>query len=151
MPETIFGQSWESMEMESIGPGDPDVNTKDGRITTVKINLTRPEAEPQATRLKVHVIYDVIEGRRDFTHLQMNRDILLGLPFDWRNVVVKNAADFNFEMVVSGKNHQWIPIDVSECNWIQSIEAKIDGPGDDNSGNAGLRIVFAIPLEFEQG
>jgi hypothetical protein len=39
---------------------------------------------------------------------------------------------------------------VNTVNWIQTLEAKIDGPGDDTSGNAGLRINFAIPLEFRQ-
>ena len=149
MPETTYVYSWEALRMEDVGPGDADVTTKDGRHTTVMLNMTRPVVEPQASRLKVHVVYDVIEGRRDFTHLQISSDILIPLPNDWTRVAVRGAADFNTNMVIYGKNHRWNPVDVNAVNWIQTLEAKIDGPGDDTEGNAGLRINFAIPLEYQ--
>ena len=39
---------------------------------------------------------------------------------------------------------------VNGVNWIQTLEAKIDGPCDDNEGNTGLRMNFAIPVEYTQ-
>ena len=150
MATTNYFYTWELLRMQDVGPGDDEVNTKDGRHTTVKLNLTRPVVEPQASRLKVHVVYDVIEGRRDYTHLQMSEDILIPLPNDWTQVTVQGAADFNTRMVIYGKNHRWNPVNVNTVNWMQTLEAKIDGPGDDAEGNAGLRINFAIPLEYQQ-
>ena len=146
---TNYVYSWESLRMQDVGPGDADVHTKDGRHTTVRLNMTRPVVEPQASRLKVHVVYDVIEGRRDYTHLQMSTDILIPLPNDWTEVAVHGAADFSTDMVIYGKNHRWNSVDVNAVNWIQTLEAKIDGSGDDTEGNAGLRINFAIPLEYQ--
>ena len=148
--KTLITYYWESVKMEDVGPGDADVYTKSGRHTTVKIKLTRPVVEQQAKRLKVHVVYDVIEGRKDFTHLQMSTDILIPLPSDWANVTVQGVADFNLNMVIYGKNHRWNPVNVNSVNWIQTLEAKIDGPGDDNEGNAGLRTNFAIPVEYTE-
>lgn len=141
--------SWESLTMQDVGPGDADVNTQSGRHTTVKINLTKPVVEPQAKRLKVHVVYDVIEGRSDYTHLKMDTDILIPLPNDWTNVTLQGAADFIANMVIYGKNHQWNSVNVNAVNWIQTLEAKIDGPGDDTMGNAGMHINFAIPLDYK--
>jgi hypothetical protein len=141
--------SWEALKMEDVGPGDADVCTKSGRHTTVKINVTKPAVELQAHRLRVHVVYDVIEGRKDYTHLQMSSDILIPLPSDWKNVSVKGVADFNARTVIYGKNHRWNSFNVNSVNWIQTLEAKIDGPGDDNEGNAGLRISFAIPVSYD--
>jgi len=147
--QTNYVYSWESLSMQDVGPGDDEVNTKDGRHTTVKLNLTKPVVEPQASRLKVHVVYDVIEGRRDYTHLQMSTDILIPLPTDWSQVRVQGVADFRTNMVIYGKNHRWNPVDVNTASWMQTLEAKIDGPGDDADGNAGLRINFAIPLDYQ--
>ena len=147
---TLITHYWESLKTEDVGPGDADVTTKDGRHTTVKVKLTRPVVETQAKRLKSHVIYDVIEGRSDYTHLQMSTDILIPLPNDWINVKVQGTADFNVNMVIYGKNHRWNPVSVNGVNWIQTLEAKIDGHGDDNEGNTGLRMNFAIPVEYTQ-
>jgi hypothetical protein len=146
--QTTYIYHWESLAMQDVGPGDADVFTKDGRHTTVNLNLTSPAVERGANRLKVHVAYDVREGRRDNTHLRMDTDILIPLPSDWSDVRVLGAADLIANVVIFGKNHQWNPINVNTVNWIQTIDAKIDGPGDDTAGNAGLRINFAIPLEF---
>jgi hypothetical protein len=140
--------SWEYRKMEDVGPGDADVCTKSGRHTTVKLNLSAPVVESNADRMKTHVVYDVIEGRKDYTHLQMSTDILIPIPKDWSNVKVTGASDFHRKMVFCGKNHRWNSIDANSVNWIQTLEAKIDGPGDDTEGNAGLRINFAIPLEY---
>jgi len=142
--------SWESVNMEWIGGGDPDVFTKGGRYTEVKLDLTKPAFEQQAHRLKVHLVYDVIEVRRNNTHLQMNTDILIPVPADWVNVRLPGAADFKADLMIAGKNHRWNSIDVNEVDWIQTMEAKIDGPGDDTEGNAGVRINFAIPLEYTE-
>jgi hypothetical protein len=43
-------------------------------------------------------VYDVIEGRRDYTHLQMSTDILIPLPNDWTEVTVHGAADFSTDI-----------------------------------------------------
>lgn len=145
---TIYVYAWEMLKMEDVGPGDADVTTKSGRHTTVKLKLSKPIIEPNAKHLKTHVVYDVIEGHKDYTHLQMSTDILMPIPSDWSNVKVTGAADFSVNMVIYGKNHRWNSINVNSVNWIQTLEAKIDGPGDDNEGNAGLRINFAIPLEY---
>ena len=150
MATTNLLHHWESREMQNVGPGDADVHTKSNRTTTVKLNLTAPVVEQQAKRLKIHVVYDVIEGRSDFTHLQMATDILIPLPADWGSVRILGAADFPADMVIVGKNHQWNPVDVSTVNWIQRLHVKVDGPGDDASGNAGLSVNFVIPLDFQQ-
>lgn len=147
--QTTYLYHWESLMMQDVGPGDADVFTKSGRHTTVKLNLTEPVEEHHARHLRVHVVYDVIEGRRDYTHLRMDTDILIPLPSDWANVRVLGAADFTTNMVIHGKNHRWNPVNAT-VNWIQTIEAKIDGPGDDTAGNAGLSINFAIPLDYQQ-
>ncbi len=149
MESTIVAYSWELLKMQDVGPGDADVCTKGGRHTTVKLNLTRPILEPLSKRIKMHVVYDVIEGRKDYTHLQMSTDILIPVPTDWTQVKVPGGSEFNTTMVVYGRNHRWIPLSVGLCNWIQTLEVKIDGPGDDQEGNAGLRINFAIPVEYE--
>jgi hypothetical protein len=120
-----------------------------GRFTEVSIELTAPVVEPQASRLRAHLIYDVKEGRRDYTHLQMSRDILMPLPNNWTQVAVLGAGNFGTDMVIYGKNHRWNSVDVNAVNWIQMFEAKIDGPGDDIDGNAGVRINFAISLEYQ--
>jgi hypothetical protein len=147
--QTTLLYSWESITMQDVGPGDADVCTKSGRHTSVKINLTRPILESNAKRLKMHVVYDVIEGRSDYTHLQMSMDIFVPLPVDWTNIKVPESANFLASFVVYGKNHRWNQVNISPAiNWLQTIEAKIDGPGDDAEGNAGLRINFAIPLEY---
>jgi len=145
---TIYMYSWELLKMEDVGPGDADVTTKSGRHTTVRLKLSTPVVEPNGKRMKTHVVYDVIEGRKDYTHLQMSTDILMPIPSDWSNVKIVGAADFSVNMVIYGKNHRWNSINVNSVNWIQILEAKIDGPGDDTEGNAGLRINFAIPVEY---
>lgn len=144
----VYMYSWEQRKMEDVGPGDADVCTKSGRHTTVILNLSKPVVESNANRIKTHVVYDVIEGRKDYTHLQMSTDILMPIPTDWSNVKLTGASDVKTKMVFCGKNHKWNSIDVNSVNWIQKLEAKIDGPGDDTEGNAGLRINFAIPLEY---
>jgi hypothetical protein len=106
--------------------------------------------ELEANRMKTHVVYDVIEGRHDYTHLQMSTDILIPIPSDWVDVKVPGVSDFAISMVIYGKNHRWNSINANSVSWIQSLEAKIDGQGDDIEGNAGLRINFAIPVEYGQ-
>jgi hypothetical protein len=150
MNNTLIIFHWESLKMQDVGPGDADVYTKSGRHTTVKIKLTKPIVEEHAKRLKTHVIYDIIEGRKDWTHLHMSTDILIPLPHDWVNVKTLGVADFNVDMVIHGKNHRWNPVYHNTVNWIMALEAKIDGPGDDDEGNAGLRIDFAIPVEYAE-
>ncbi|MCU0703251.1 MAG: hypothetical protein MUF18_04590 [Fimbriiglobus sp.] len=147
--KTLYLFSREMRTMEDVGPGDADVHTKSGRHTNIQLKITRPVVEPNGKRLRCKVVYDVIEGRRDFTHLQLVTDVLMPLPSDWSNVKVLGAADFSINMVVNGKNHQWIPVNVNSVNWIQELKVKIDGPGNDTEGNAGLRFDLAIPLEYE--
>jgi len=149
--QTTFIYHWESLTMQNVGPGDDDVVTKSGRHTTILLNLTKPIVEQHADRLRLHVVYDVIEGRWDNTHLRLDTDILIPLPSDWTDVKVTGAADFTSRMVIYGRNHGWNPVSVNAVNWLQTIEAKIDGTGPDTVlGNTGLRINFAIPLEFQQ-
>ncbi len=143
-----IGYYWESRRMESIGPGDSDVYTQNGRFTEVEIVCTHPEVIED--HLQIGVTYDVKEGQEDYTNLQMIRDIEIPLPGNWKNVKVLDSADFHLETVFYGKNHKWNPVktNLPTNQWIRSIYAKIDGIGDDE-GNAGLRINFSIPVEYK--
>lgn len=146
---TIYTHHWEKRRMEVI-EGDAEVNTKSGRFTTVEIRISQPTVWPDEKRMKVMVTYDITEGWANYTHLQMVEEIVMPMPNNWSNVQVIGAADFYLHTVIHGKNHRWNPINTNSVNWIQRIYAKIDGPGDDNEGNAGLIINFAIPVEYSR-
>ena len=58
--QTNFVYSWESLKMQDVGPGDDEVNTKDGRHTTVKLNMTKPMVKT------LHVIQSICIWTREF-------------------------------------------------------------------------------------
>jgi hypothetical protein len=139
---------FKSVEMTSIGPGDADVTTKSGRYTSVLVDIRPPHFEESKHQLKTHVLYRISEEHHDWTTLEMDRDVIIPVPANWRNVQLPEITAFHLETVISGRNHKWNDLWLnSSDNFIIKLSAKIDGKGDDNDGNAGIEISFNIPVE----
>jgi hypothetical protein len=150
MPTARVFYNFESVDMISIGPGDADVVTKSGRHTEVLVDIQVPQVDEANHRLRTHLIYRIKEGRHDYTTLELNRDVYIPVPTNWKNITLPGLTAFRLETVYFGQNHRWNDISV---NWLDSfmslISVKIDGKGDeDKDGNAGIRIVFYVPVEY---
>jgi hypothetical protein len=143
--KTNLYKFWQCIDMDSIGPGDDDVYTKRGRHTDISISMSKPTLDGK--RLKTQVVYNINEGRRDYTHLTLTKDVIIPFPSNWKKVTILGADAYQVDMTIYDKNHKWNPIGINTVNWIQRLEVKIDGPGGDADGNAGIRIHFNIPVE----
>ena len=151
MEEMTIIQNWKSMEMEHVGGGDADVFTKSGRYTNVSVKIEKPSIEKYGATsncIKTNLVYDIKEGRHNHTHLQMVRNIIVPLPSDITDIKIPGAKEYRFQGSIRGQNHKWNSMDIHTVNWIQDMKIKIDGKGDDDEGNAGIDINFAIPITY---
>jgi hypothetical protein len=132
-----------------IGGGDPDVFSKPGRRTRMILEANSLRVREDGKALLVHIAYDVMEMRSNNTHLRYEGDVSIPVPLDWNAKVLQFAdvADFYLQTTFVGQNHMWNEININQPNsCIQSARAKVDGPGDDNQGNAALQVTFRVPV-----
>lgn len=149
--KTTLLSLWQNTSMQLISGGDADICTKNGRLTRVTLSMSQPAVEQLGGHgvIRSHVVLDIEEARSNYTHLQMDADLKIPFPEEMRNLRVLGAREFTTSFHVFGKNHRWIPVQNNSVNWIQSLFVKVDGPGDDADGNAGMMVNLAIPVEFD--
>lgn len=139
--------------MNSIGPGDEDVNTQSGRSTTVTVKSSAPRPAYGSTEVVVTLEYKVREGRKDNTTLYAKEVVTIQLENGARFVEFGGGyTDADYKEVIGGEQHDWF--DITNRSGIrgsvlQWCNIKIDGKGDDDNGNAQLSGHLSIPLVVE--
>jgi hypothetical protein len=131
-----------------IGGGDADITSKSGRKTRMILEANNLRVTEDGKALAVHLVYDIKEMRTNYTNLRYEGDIRIPAPLDWSKVLqFADVADFYLQTNFMGENHQWNEISLNTPNsCIQSARARVDGPGNDDQGNASLQVTFRIPV-----
>ncbi|MBD2328210.1 hypothetical protein [Alkalinema sp. FACHB-956] len=132
-----------------IGGGDPDIFSKSGRKTRMILEANDLRVREDGKALLVRLTYDVKEMRTNNTHLRYEGEVSIPVPLDWNAKVLQLAdvTDFYLQTTFVGENHQWNEINLNTPNsCLQSARAKVDGPGNDDQGNAALQVTFRIPV-----
>ena len=142
--------SWETMQMKSIGPGDADVFTKKGRTTNVSFKANNIRVSEDGKSIVISVSYKISEGRKDYTNLEWVGDVYIPLEYESKIIKVVDTSDFSWEGSFQGENHNWNQINVNTPNsCITDLSLKIDGKGDDDTGNAGVKAQFLVRAEVD--
>lgn len=139
--------------LNSVGPGDEDVNSKGGRNTTVSVKTSNPRPGNSNQEVIISVEYRVSEGSSDYTTLVGQEDVSLQIESGQK--FIEFGAGFinaQYKEVFRGEHHGWF--DVShrpgiQGSIIQWCNIKFDGKGDDHRGNAQLKAHLGIPLVVE--
>jgi hypothetical protein len=152
MPIATVFHGFKSLDMISVGDGDPDVFTKEGRRTFVVVDIQAPQPDESRHRLQTHLFYRISEGRHDWTVLEMSRDIYIPVDSNWKNLKVSILAPYHIETVIYGENHRWNDLAIHDPSFMSMVSVKIDGKGNENNGkNAGIHVNFAVPVEYTLG
>ena len=136
--------------VDSIGPGDADINTQSGRSTNIRVYTHTPTPTRGATSIEFTLEYWLREGRRDHTTLSAKRSIRIQLPWGYRwHSFGAGYVDARLNETIDGKQHGWI--DISDYpalagTALDSCQIKTDGKGDDDRGNARLMAHVMVPL-----
>jgi hypothetical protein len=143
--------SYEVTSVPWIGGGDADITSKSKRITRMILEANNLRMTEDGKALLVHLVYDVKEMRTNNTQLRYEGDVRIPTPVDWKRMVqFSDVTDFYLQTNIGGENHQWNEITVNTPNsCIQNARARIDGPGNDDQGNAALQVTFRIPVLIE--
>jgi hypothetical protein len=143
--------SYEVTSVPWIGGGDADITSKPKRITRMILEANNLRMTEDGKALLVHLVYDVKEMRTNNTQLRYEGDVRIPTPVNWKKMVqFSDVTDFYLQTNIGGENHQWNEITVNTPNsCIQNARARIDGPGNDDQGNAALQVTFRIPVLIE--
>jgi hypothetical protein len=143
--------SYEFTSVPWIGGGDADITSKPKRITRMILEANNLRMTEDGKALLVHLVYDVKEMRTNNTQLRYEGDVRIPTPLNWKRMVqFSDVTDFYLQTNIGGENHQWNEITVNTPNsCIQNARARIDGPGNDDQGNAALQVTFRIPVLVE--
>jgi hypothetical protein len=143
--------SYEVTSVPWIGGGDADITSKPKRITRMILEANNLRMTEDGKALLVHLVYDVKEMRTNNTQLRYEGDVRIPTPLNWKRMVqFSDVTDFYLQTNIGGENHQWNEITVNTPNsCIQNARARIDGPGNDDQGNAALQVTFRIPVLVE--
>lgn len=139
--------------LNHIGGGDADVFTKSGRTTHVYVRAFTPVPVRSGTAVQCLVEYAVEEGRSNNTQLLGRTVVTLDLQNGMR--LHKIGGGFNpanFYERMPGQQHGVIDITNRPGiagSYLQSCRIRIDGKGDDDSGNAYLEGSLILPLRVQ--
>jgi len=142
---------YEMTSVPKVGGGDADINSQGGRSTQVHIKVSNIRLDNDGRAILVEVLYSVKEVWKNYTHLQRKATVRVDLPNNWK---VKKLADDVTELdhseAIEGKEHGWVDISNNTGGTcVEEAQVKIDGPGDDDKGNARLKIKLVIPVVVE--
>jgi hypothetical protein len=136
--------------VSSVGPGDAEVNSQNGRTTSVAVRTA--SLVNHGSYLTITVTYEVTEGRPDFTHLRETKNFTIQAPQGCRITKFGSGrVHENFSKNFAGKDHNWH--DIREAvhpsgTYFSELKVKFDDVGRDDTGNAQLTGTLAIPVEL---
>lgn len=144
--------NFEITQVPSDGSGDADVNTQPGRNTIVTVRSVGLTLSPDAKGLQFTLIYSIREGSPDHTHLESRTKVVLPAPRGSRIVKFgQGVTDVAFAKVFTGRNHDFNDVSGEvQGSYLNSLEVKFDGKGDDDQGNARLKASIVIPVTLEE-
>jgi hypothetical protein len=145
-----YQMDWSGIPLAS---GDDDVNTQDGRTTTVTITANQLRISEDGRSVLVTVMCDIHEDHKNYTNLHREEVVNIPIPYDWNGKLLRfvDVTDFQFRTRYPGKNHNWNDFTKNVSNsCVHDGRVKFDdnnentGLGDSES--AGLILNFAIPV-----
>lgn len=150
--EALISWPWQtgSVPRDSDSMGDADVYTQPDRSTQVTIRASDLRPSADGRKIYATVLYLVEELHSDYTKLRFEEDVEIPVPYNWKVLRVLKVSDYSLQTTIRGRHHEWIPDRRNIANsCVSRSEYKIDGVGDDDHGNAALKLTFRFPVEVE--
>ena len=139
--------------LDLIGGGDADVNTKDGRVTYVRVNSTAPRVPSNRNSIYLTVTYEVEETHKNYTHLRGETTVEIQADSGMRIMQIgPGGADIHYNGTFRREDHKWHTITNEPGvagSYAKERRMKFDGDGDDDQGNAQLSGQLEIPVTVE--
>jgi hypothetical protein len=130
-----------------VSGGDADVYSRSGRSTKITINIDNLRVADDGSGVTIHVLYQITEPVSNYTCLRIDSDYFI--PCTRKIMAVLPVYDFimnNYSY--SGQNWNWNIMNGSGCI-ATTVSFKFDGPGNDDNGNAQLKLFINIPVLVE--
>jgi hypothetical protein len=135
-----------------VAGGDPDVYTKPGRKTHIHITVDQLRLSEDGRSILAHVLYEVREGRSDWTVLKFEQSDaqIAPVPYDYPKVLeIVDTTDFDMQVTHTGQYHTPFNFSNEANSCVSSGSYSIDGKGDDNLGNANVAFNIRIWVMVE--
>ena len=136
-----------------VGGGDADVYAKSGRSTHVSVVTLNPTVHSNRTTVGITTVYEVREGRSNYTHLRGETTVSVQAETGLRILQIgPGGRNANFNESFGGEDHDWHDISSRpgiSGSYLKNLSIRFDGKGDDDRGNAQLRGIVEVPVTVE--
>lgn len=133
--------------------GDTEMNTQDGRTTTVRLKIKATTDHPtKPTRFDVHVTDFHGEVSPNYTRFTASKKFVAPVKLAKNEYFVKFISDtFKFDNAIEGRRHGWVKLPASGI--VTKVAVMFDGMGDDDQKRQKMiasllisyRVVVHIP------